>query len=293
MSQTDSLSATARQANGVESNADSHAPLAANTKSGKASPVAPAATSPVENRLLATLPDDDRRRLFAIGEQVRLRAGEVLCEPGEPIQHVYFPANGFVSKVIAIDQGAKLEVELVGNEGMVGASLLLGVGVSPMRALVQGSGMALRIKADAFCAELETRSALRRTMNRYLYVLLAQLAQTAACNRFHVLDARLALCLLMTHDRAHSDAFHITHEVLAQMLGVRRVGVTNAAGLLQKRKLVSYCRGDITVLDRAGLEAVCCGCYRAVKDTYEQIFGHHGALPAGKGTQSVSSHASA
>jgi CRP-like cAMP-binding protein len=156
---------------------------------------------------------------------------------------------------------------------MVGVPLMLGVDVSPLRAVVQGSGTALRMTAASFLREVESSLALRRKLHRYLYVLLTQLAQTAACNRFHVLDARLARWLLMTQDRAHSNEFHLTHEVLAQMLGVRRVGVTNAAGLLQEQKLVRYSRGNITVLDRVGLEAVSCGCYRAVKDTYESILG--------------------
>lgn len=229
--------------------------------------------APVTNRLLAALPGKDLQRLLARCEQVELTFADVLCEPAEPIRHVYFPADCFISLVIPVDSRANLEVELVGNEGMVGVPLMLGVDVSPLRALVQGSGKALRMSAASFCGELESSLALRQILHRYLYVLLAQLAQTAACNRFHVLDARLAHWLLMTHDRAHSNEFHLTHEVLGQMLGVRRVGVTNAAGLLQKQKLVSYSRGNITVLDRAGLEAVSCGCYRAVKDTYERILG--------------------
>jgi hypothetical protein len=175
--------------------------------------------------------------------------------------------------LIPVDGRASLETELVGNEGMLGVPLALGVNFSPLQALVQGSGAALRLSAAAFRRELEASPALRRGMNRYVYVLMAQLAQAAACLRFHVLDARLARWLLMTHDRAHSSEFRLTHELLAQMLGVRRVGVTNAAGLLQKRKLVSYSRGDITILDRAGLEAASCNCYRTTKDTYERILG--------------------
>ena len=229
--------------------------------------------APVENRLLAVLPRKDRQHLLANCQQVKLTFAEILCEPGERIRHVYFPVDGIISLVIPVDSRASLEVELVGNEGMVGVPLMLGVNVSPLRVVVQGAGTALRMDAAAFRRELALSLALRRHLHRYLCVLLIQLAQTAACNRFHVLDARLARWLLMTHDRAHADDFHLTHEVLAQMLGVRRVGVTNAAGLLQKRKLVSYSRGNITVLDRAGLEDASCGCYRVVKDAYHDILG--------------------
>lgn len=225
------------------------------------------------NRLLDALPSKDRHHLLAHSEQIVLNFGDVLYEPAEPIQHVYFPTDSFISLMNPVQGHPSLEMELVGNEGMVGVPLTLGVDVSPLRALVQGPGTALRIDAASFRRELEFSSALRGELHRYVCVLLAQLVQTAACIHFHGLDARLAHWLLMTHDRAHSNEFHLTHEILAQMLGVRRVGVTNAAGLLQKKKLISYSRGEITVLDRAGLEAASCGCYRAVKDTYERILG--------------------
>ncbi|HEX9875420.1 MAG TPA: Crp/Fnr family transcriptional regulator [Gammaproteobacteria bacterium] len=227
----------------------------------------------VANRLVAALPRKDRQRLLASSQQVELTFADILSSPAERIRHVYFPVDGFISLLIPVDGRASLETELVGNEGMLGVPLALGVNFSPLQALVQGSGAALRLSAAAFRRELEASPALRRGMNRYVYVLMAQLAQAAACLRFHVLDARLARWLLMTHDRAHSSEFRLTHELLAQMLGVRRVGVTNAAGLLQKRKLVSYSRGDITILDRAGLEAASCNCYRTTKDTYERILG--------------------
>ena len=233
----------------------------------------PMKREPTPNLLLAGLPHKDRQHLLAGCERVELTFADVLREPADPIRHVYFPCDSFISLVIPVNSRASLEVELVGNEGMVGVPLMLGVNDSPLRAVVQGSGTALRMDAESFSRELASSLALRQKLQRYTCVLLAQLAQTAACNRFHLLDARLARWLLVTHDRAHSNQFHLTHEVLAQMLGVRRVGVTNAAGLLQKRKLVSYSRGNITVLDRVGLEAVACGCYRTVQDTYERILG--------------------
>lgn len=225
------------------------------------------------NRLLAGLPRKEGQRLLASGDQVELAVPAILNEPAERIRHVYFPTSSTISLVSMIDDHTSLEVELVGNEGMVGIPLILGVNVSPLRVAVQGSGTALRMSAATFCREFASSPALRRVLHRYLYVLLVQLAQTAACTRFHLLDARLARWLLMTQDRSHSNKFHLTHEALAQMLGVRRVGVTKAAGLLQRHKLVSYSRGDITILDRAGLEAVSCGCYQAVKDSYEGVVG--------------------
>jgi CRP-like cAMP-binding protein len=156
---------------------------------------------------------------------------------------------------------------------MFGVPVVLDVNVSTLQAFVQGSGTVLRLGSAAFRRELKHCPAFQRTMNRYVYVLRAQLARTAACNSFHLLETRLARWLLMSHDRAHSNEFHITHEFLARMLGVRRVGITNAAGVLQKRKLMSYSRGDITILDRKGLERASCACYRAAEDIYERVFG--------------------
>jgi hypothetical protein len=226
------------------------------------------------NRLLAALSRKDRQHFMANCTQVELVLGDILAEPGERIRHVYFPTESFISLVTpATDDCAALEMGLVGDEGMLGIPLILGVGVSPLCALVQGAGPALRMKAAPFRRELEQSSALRQELKHYLYVVLGQFAQTAACTHFHVVEARLARWLLMTQDRAHSDTFHITHQFLAYMLGVRRVGITKAAYSLQHRKLIRYSRGDITILDRRGLEAVSCGCYADDLASYARIMG--------------------
>jgi CRP-like cAMP-binding protein len=225
------------------------------------------------NRLIESLPVSDRRRMLGDCETVELAFADVLSMPGAPLQHVYFPTGGFISLIMPIDDSAALEVGMVGIEGMFGTPLALGVDISPVRAVVQGAGSALRMDAAAFCRELARSAALRQRVDRYIFVQLSQLAQTAACTRFHVVEARLARWLLMTQDRAQANAFHVTQEFLAFMLGVRRVGVTKAARSLLHRELIQYSRGNITVLDRRGLKAASCGCYKADLESYDRMLG--------------------
>ena len=223
------------------------------------------------NHLLAALPREDYQRLLPELEPVNLIYGEVLFEPGERLRHAYFPGDAHVSLLTVLEKGKALEVSLVGREGMVGVPLALGVDDSPVRALVQGSGTALRMKAAAFREELARSAPLQREVHRYAYAKLTQARQTAACNRFHEVEARLARWLLMTRDRVRSDHFHLTHEFLADMLGVRRAGVTNAATSLQRRKLIRYRRGHIRILDLEGLQNTACECYQTVKSQAERL----------------------
>ena len=225
----------------------------------------------VENHLIELLPRTDRRRLLALCEPVELQLAEVLCEPGALLRHVVFPIGGFVSLVALVDGSPGLEVGMVGREGMLGTQLALGVAAAPWRAVVQGEGTAWRIGAAAFRVELARSPALKRGLDRYIHVLMAQLATSAACLRFHQIGPRLARWLLMSQDRAHADRFRVTQEFLAYMLGVRRVGITAAAGALQREGLIEYHRGDLTVLDRPGLEGAACTCYSTDRQTYADL----------------------
>jgi len=221
---------------------------------------------PVTNRLLAALPRKDYQRLLAGLDPVNLTFGKVLYEPGEQIRHVYFPNDSLVSLLTLADGHLALEVGMVGHEGMVGTPMTLGFNISSVRALVQGSGTAMRMTSARFRKEFRKCPPLQRAVYRYLHVLMAQITQTAACNRFHVVEARLARWLLMTRDRVRANRFHLTQEFPAHMLGVRRVGVTKAASALQQRKLIHYSRGEIRILDGKGLEAASCKCYQIVRD---------------------------
>lgn len=224
------------------------------------------------NHLLEGLPRKERNRILERCEPVDLAFGTILCEPDQTLQHVYFPLTGFISLLATIDSHQPLEMALIGNEGMLGVTLVLGVNAAPLRGVVQGPGTALRMTATQLRHELGGSPYLLHRLNRYLYVLMAQLSQTAACTCFHQVETRLALWLLMTHDRAHADHFHLTHKFLADMLGVRRSAVTIAAGGLQRKKLIRYTRGEIRILDRRGLEAASCECYDALIKDYTRLF---------------------
>jgi CRP-like cAMP-binding protein len=227
---------------------------------------------PILNRLLQDLPRNVRDRFLGECEPVSLAFGTVLCERGRPYRHVYFPLGGFLSLVATVSRHPPLEIALIGSEGMLGATLVLEVKTARLQGIVQGAGTAWRIPASRFRRALRESPALRDVTRRYLYVVLMQLSQSTTCTRFHEAEARLARWLLMTHDRAHSNRFHLTHQYLGDMLGVRRSAVTIAAGALQRRNLIRYVRGRIEVVDRRGLEAASCECYRTAIGDYERMF---------------------
>ncbi|KQQ45724.1 Crp/Fnr family transcriptional regulator [Duganella sp. Leaf126] len=218
------------------------------------------------NRLLSNLPEEEQGQLARIGEVVRVEVGEVLHEPGQAVRHVYFPIDCLLSLLAVAEGRMTLEVGSVGREGMIGAPVVLGHELAQVRAVVQRAGRAVRMDASEFRQVYARMEPLQRLLHRYTDTLLAQAIQIAVCSRFHVLEARLARSLLITRDRLQSDKFHLTHEFLAHALGVRRVGVTKAASALQQQKLITYSRGNIEILDAAGLEAVSCRCYELVKD---------------------------
>ncbi len=225
--------------------------------------------APIANSLLAALPHKDYQQLRPGLEPVTLTFADIIYEPEAPIRHVYFPSDSLISLLTVVEGHLALEVGLIGREGILGVSLALGISVSPVRALVQGTGSALRMKASQFLRELRRSPAMQREIFLYTHTLMAQITQTAACNRFHVVEARLARWLLMTRDRVQSDEFRLTQEFLAHMLGVRRVGVTKAASALQRQGLIRYSRGNIRILDRKRLEAASCSCYGIVKDMHD------------------------
>ena len=229
--------------------------------------------APSANRLLAALPKKEYQRLLPELEQVAMPFAEVLYEPGARIRHVYFPNDSIVSLLAEVADRSTLEVGLVGNEGMAGISVFMGVDASPHRAITQGAGTAMRMKASALRKESGRAGALHGLLHRYAHSLLAQVSRGAVCNRFHLVDARLARWLLMSGDRLGTDEFRLTQDFISNMLGVRREGVSKAASLLQKDELINYSRGRIKILDRAGLEAVSCECYGIIKGESDSYLG--------------------
>jgi CRP-like cAMP-binding protein len=228
------------------------------------------AASPRRNHILAALSDAALRRVAAAGETVELVSGQVVYEQGKVERYVYFPMDAYLSQISSLDDKTRIEVGLIGAEGMLGASSLLGIGISPLHTVVQGAGVALRLEAHRFIQGLARDPGFHTVVNRYLYVRLSQLGQMIVCVRFHTVEQRLARWLLMTRDRAGSDTFKLTHQYLALMLGVRRVGITQAATHLQNQKLICYHRGSITVVNGPQLQATSCDCYAAGEHTYKQ-----------------------
>lgn len=228
-------------------------------------------SAPVVNRLLEALPSEDRARLLARCDQVELAAAQVLYEPGDVIRHVHFPTTAFVSQVSTADGHDGLQAGMVGNEGVLGYELSLGAQRAPLRTLVQGAGLALRLSAQSFEQELAHSVPLKHVLHRYVCVLLTEFGRSGLCHQFHQIEERLARWLLTTQDCAQSAHLTLTHEVLGRMLGVRRVGITNAATALHTRSLIDYRRGVITITDRQGLENAACDCYRANRRSYSEL----------------------
>ncbi len=225
----------------------------------------------IVNHLMERLPRRDRARLQAACESVELPLSAQLCLRGAVTTHVYFPVRSFVSLICTIDHHPGLEVGMIGSEGVLGLELMLGVPSAPFDVLVQGPGTAWRIDASSFRIELEASPPLRQALSSYAHVRNVQLARSSGCQRFHQVAPRLARWLLMSQDRAHGSRFEMTHEFLACMLGVRRSGVSMAAAVLQRDGLIRYTRGELTVLDRRGMETVACSCYAADRLTYSEM----------------------
>jgi len=236
------------------------------------------ATDPRDNRLLAALPDVEWERWRPQLELVEMPLGKVLYEPGTTLAHVYFPTTSIVSLLYVMEDGASAEIAVVGREGLVGISLFMGGATTPSRAVVQSAGQAFRLTADLMLQEFNRAGPVLHLLLRYTQALITQMAQTAVCNRHHSLDQQLCRWLLLSLDRLDSRELVVTQELIANMLGVRREGVTEAAGDLQKAGLIRYRRGHITVLDRQRLEQRTCECYAVVKKEYDRL------LPAGLAT---------
>ncbi|SDI34333.1 cAMP-binding domain of CRP or a regulatory subunit of cAMP-dependent protein kinases [Pseudomonas flavescens] len=234
---------------------------------------------PQQNHLLAALPDEVRRRVFPYLELVTLPLGRVLYEAGDVLRHVYFPIDSIVSLICVMESGASAEIAVVGNEGLVGVALFMGGESTPSRAVVQSAGHALRLTAQRLKDEFNRHGELLLLMLRYTQALITQMAQTAVCNRHHSIDQQLCRWLLLSLDRLPDNQLLMTQELIANMLGVRREGVTEAAGKLQKLGVIEYSRGHITVLDRHRLEALSCECYAVVRKENDRLLPYVPARP--------------
>jgi len=238
---------------------------------GKHRPAMPALHNPRQNQLLAALPAADYERLLPHLEFVTLPLGLVVFESGSKLRHLYFPASGIVSLLYAMESGASTEIAVIGDEGVVGIALFMGGESTPSRAVVQSAGHGYRLKAAVLKKEFELGGPLQYLLLRYTQALIAQMTQTAVCNRHHTVDQQLCRWLLLSLDRLPSNKLAMTQELIANMLGVRREGVTEAAGKLQEAGLIHYTRGHITVLDRPKLEARVCECYAVVKKEMDRL----------------------
>ena len=233
-----------------------------------ATPVGP---SPHQNHLLDALPAGDFERVASDLEPIPMKLGDVLYEAGDQLRHVYFPATCIISLLYVMEDGASAEIAVVGNEGVLGISLFMGGNTTPSRAIVQSAGSAFRLSGQLLKREFTRAGPMQLLLLRYTQALITQMAQTAVCNRHHSIDQQLCRWLLLSLDRLASNELRMTQELIANMLGVRREGVTEAAGKLQRAGLIHYRRGTITVLDRAGLEARSCECYQVVKTESDRL----------------------
>ena len=235
---------------------------------------------PAQNYLLAALSPEERERVFPHLRLIAMPLGKVLYESGDELEYVYFPTDSIVSLLYVLESGASAEISVVGNEGLIGIALFMGGGTTPSRAIVQSAGHAYRLAGQRLKDEFHRNGGLQLLLLRYTQALITQMAQTAVCNRHHSVDQQLCRWLLLSLDRLKSNRLVMTQELIANMLGVRREGVTDAAGKLQKLGAISYSRGQITVLDRPQLEELCCECYSVVKRETDRIEG----LPSNRGT---------
>ncbi len=236
-----------------------------------ATPIQP--TSPTENRLLAALPDAELERLSPKLELVSLTLGQVIYESGGQMSHVYFPTDSIISLLYLMENGATAEIGVTGFEGVVGIALFMGGNTTPNRAVVQSAGSAYKMEAKVLQSEFTLGGAFQQLLLRYTQALITQISQTAVCNRLHSIEQQLCRWLLLSYDRLPSDKLVMTHNLIANMLGVRREEITVAARQLQQRGIISYVRGTITLLDRPALEANVCECYRVVKREYDRLLG--------------------